>query len=62
VNDKDRHRFAELVACTRLERMTMSPTDFVNTLVGPFGLSAALGTLVALFAGFLYLFNYTSFF
>jgi len=40
----------------------MSQTDFVNTLVGPFGLSAALGTLVALFAGFLYLFNYTSFF
>jgi hypothetical protein len=40
----------------------MSQRNVVNTLVGPFGLYAALGTLIALFAGFLYLFNYTSFF
>jgi len=40
----------------------MSQATLVNTLVGPYGLHAILGTTLALFAGFLYVFNYTSFF
>jgi len=33
-----------------------------GVLVGPYGLHAALGLMLALFAGFLYVFNFTSFF
>jgi len=32
------------------------------TLIGPYGLHAAIGLTLALFAGFLYLFNFTNFF
>ena len=40
----------------------MSQASLVNTLVGPFGLRAVVGVVLALFAAFIYLFNYTSFF
>ena len=40
----------------------MSQAGLVNTLVGPYGLHAALGLVFALFAGFIYVFNFTSFF
>jgi hypothetical protein len=36
--------------------------SLVNTLVGPYGLHAILGVMFALFAGFIYVFNFTSFF
>ena len=39
----------------------MSQTT-VNALVGPYGLHAAIGVVLALFAGFIYVFNYTGFF
>lgn len=34
----------------------------LGALIGPYGLHAAIGLTLALFAGFLYLFNFTSFF
>ena len=40
----------------------MSQAGLINTLVGPFGLHAALGVMLALLAGFIYVFNFTSFF
>ena len=40
----------------------MPQTNLTETLVGPYGLHAALGVMLALFAGFIYVFNYTSFF
>ncbi len=40
----------------------MSQAGLVNTLVGPYGLHAVLGLVLALFAGFLYVFNFTAFF
>ena len=40
--------------------MTRSPIS--NALVGPYGLHAILALTVAAFVGFLYLFNFTSFF
>ena len=40
----------------------MSQESLVNTLVGPYGLHAALGVMLALFAGFIYVFNFTGFF
>ena len=40
----------------------MSQASLVNTLVGPFGLRAVVGVMLALFVAFIYLFNYTSFF
>ena len=40
----------------------MSQAGLVDALIGPYGLHAALGLVLALFAGFLYLFNFTSFF
>ena len=40
----------------------MSQATVVNSLVGPYGLHAALGVMLVLFAGFIYVFNYTSFF
>ncbi len=40
----------------------MSQASLVNTLVGPFGLHAIIGAILALFAAFIYVFNYTSFF
>lgn len=40
----------------------MSQANLVNTLVGPYGLHAALGVMLALFAAFIYVFNFTSFF
>ena len=40
----------------------MSQATVVNSLVGPYGLYAALGGVLTLFAGFIYVFNYTSFF
>ena len=36
--------------------------SLVNALVGPYGLHAVIGLLLALFAGFIYIFNHTSFF
>jgi len=40
----------------------MSQANLINALVGPYGLHAILSMMLALFAGFLYVFNYTSFF
>ena len=40
----------------------MPQANLVNTLVGPYGLLALLGVMFALFAGFIYIFNFTSFF
>jgi hypothetical protein len=40
----------------------MSQASLVNALVGPYGLHAVIGLVLALFAGFLYVFNFTSFF
>ena len=40
----------------------MSNERLMNTLVGPYGLHAVLGLVLALFAGFVYVFNYTGFF
>ena len=40
----------------------MSQASLINTLVGPFGLHAVVGVMLALFVAFIYLFNYTSFF
>jgi len=39
----------------------MSQT-IVNALVGPYGLHAVLGVVLALFAGFIYVLIYTGFF
>jgi hypothetical protein len=36
--------------------------SLVNTLVGPYGLHAIVGVMFALFAGFICVFNFTSFF
>ena len=36
--------------------------SLVDTLVGPYGLHAILGVMFLLFAGFIYVFNFTSFF
>jgi len=40
----------------------MSQTGVAGTLVGRYGLHLSLGLILALFAGFLYVFNFTSFF
>ena len=40
----------------------MSQASLVNTLVRPYRLHATLGVMFALFAGFIYVFNFTSFF
>jgi hypothetical protein len=40
----------------------MSQAGLVNTPVGPFGLHAALGVMLALLAGFIDMFNVTSLF
>jgi hypothetical protein len=40
----------------------MSQARLVNTLIGPYGLHAILGLVLALFALFIYTFNFTSFF
>ena len=40
----------------------MSQAGLVNTLVGPYGFHAASGVMVALFAGFIDMFNVTSLF
>jgi hypothetical protein len=40
----------------------MSQPALVNALMGPYGLHVVLGLILALFAGFLYVFNFTSFF
>jgi hypothetical protein len=40
----------------------MSHARLVNALVGPYGLHALLGLVLALFATFIYVFNYTGFF
>jgi hypothetical protein len=40
----------------------MSPTTLVGIMVGPLGLHVALGVMLALFAAFIYVFNYTNFF
>ena len=47
---------------SRQENGFMSQAAFVNALIGPYGLHAVLGLILALFAGFLYVFNFTSFF
>ena len=44
------------------EKTITSQASVVNALAGPYGLHAALGVMLALFAGFIYVFNYTSFF
>jgi hypothetical protein len=38
------------------------PASLVNALVGPYWLHVFLGVMVLLFAAFLYVFNFTSFF
>jgi hypothetical protein len=40
----------------------MSQTGVAGALVGRYGLHLSLGLILALFAGFLYVFNFTSFF
>jgi hypothetical protein len=40
----------------------MSQATVVQSLIGPYGLHAAVGVMLALFAGFIYVFRYTSFF
>jgi len=40
----------------------MTQATLLSTLVGPYGLHVVFGMMLALFAGFLYVFNYTSFF
>ena len=40
----------------------MSQPRVVNVLIGPWGLHVALGVVLALLAGFIYVFNYTGFF
>jgi hypothetical protein len=40
----------------------MSQAAAGNSLAGPYRLYAVLGVMLALFAGFIYVFNYTSFF
>jgi len=45
-----------------LENELMSQTGVVAALVGRYGLHMGLGLILALFAGFLYVFNFTSFF
>jgi hypothetical protein len=40
----------------------MPQTSLAGAWVGPYGLHAMLGLIGALFAGFLYVFNFTSFF
>jgi hypothetical protein len=44
------------------ENRLMSQATLLNTLVGRYGLHVIFGIMLALFAGFLYVFNYTSFF
>ena len=40
----------------------MSQARLLNALFGPYGLHAAVGLVLVLFAGFIYVFNFTSFF
>jgi len=40
----------------------MMQASLLNTLAGRYGLHVIFGMMLALFAGFLYVFNYTSFF
>ena len=40
----------------------MTQAIIVRTITGPYGLHAYLGLALGLFIGFLYVFNYTSFF
>jgi hypothetical protein len=40
----------------------MSQASLGSALIGPYGLHAILGLTLALFAGFIYMFNFTSFF
>jgi hypothetical protein len=40
----------------------MSQASLGGALIGPYGLHAVLGVTLALFAAFIYLFNFTSFF
>ena len=40
----------------------MAPTAASRILIGPYGLHAFLGVVLTLFLGFLWLFNFTSFF
>ena len=40
----------------------MSQATVVKSLIGPYGLHVAPGLMLALFAGFIYVFKYTSFF
>jgi hypothetical protein len=50
------------VAHSVLKDEFMSYARLANTLVGPYGLHAMLGLVLALFAAFIYVFNFTSFF
>jgi len=43
-------------------RVSKSQTGLAGALVGPYGLHAVLGLVLALFADFLFVFNFTSFF
>ena len=40
----------------------MSRVSFADALVGPYGLRAVFAIVLALFAAFIYVFNFTSFF
>ena len=40
----------------------MSQASLGSVLIGPYGLHAVLGLMLALFAAFIYVFNFTSFF
>lgn len=54
-------RFDRRVALAA-RRMIVNQANLSSTLIGPYGLHAVLGGALVLFAGFLYLFNFTSFF
>ena len=40
----------------------MSRVSFADALVGPYGVRAIIAIVLALFAAFIYVFNFTSFF
>jgi hypothetical protein len=44
------------------ETKSMSQASLGSVLIGPYGLHAVLGLMLALFAAFIYVFNFTSFF
>ena len=48
--------------CPALAVGPMSSVTFAGALVGPYGLRVVVAVVLALFAAFIYVFNFTSFF